>query len=131
MEGKDLPVAKRTSRIFPELTRSDFLRNELLAIRSKLSATEESFQIGAILKIIRFPNSPFELHQPFEAAGDQPQAIKELVEGIEDGLTAQTLLGVTGSGKTYTMANVIARTGLPTLIMAPNKNPLPPSSMRK
>lgn len=73
------------------------------------------------MKIIRFPNSPFELHQPFEASGDQPQAIKELVEGIEDGLTAQTLLGVTGSGKTYTMANVIARTGLPTLIMAPNK----------
>ncbi len=73
------------------------------------------------MKIIRFPNSPFELHQPFEAAGDQPQAIKELVEGIEDGLTAQTLLGVAGSGKTYTMANVIARTGLPTLIMAPNK----------
>ena len=73
------------------------------------------------MKIIRFPNSPFELHQPFEAAGDQPQAIKELVEGIEDGLTAQTLLGVTGSGKTYTMANVIARTGRPTLIMAPNK----------
>ena len=73
------------------------------------------------MKIIRFPNSPFELYQPFEAAGDQPQAIKELVEGIEDGLTAQTLLGVTGSGKTYTMANVIARTGLPTLIMAPNK----------
>lgn len=73
------------------------------------------------MKVIRFPNSPFELNQPFEAAGDQPQAIKELVEGIEDGLTAQTLLGVTGSGKTYTMANVIARTGLPTLIMAPNK----------
>ena len=73
------------------------------------------------MKVIRFPNSPFELHQPFEAAGDQPQASKELVEGIEDGLTAQTLLGVTGSGKTYTMANVIARTGLPTLIMAPNK----------
>lgn len=73
------------------------------------------------MKIIRFPNSPFELYQPFEAAGDQPQAIKELVESIEDGLTAQTLLGVTGSGKTYTMANVIARTGLPTLIMAPNK----------
>ena len=73
------------------------------------------------MKVIRFPNSPFELHQPFEAAGDQPQAIKELVEGIEDGLTAQTLLGVTGSGKTYTMANVIARTGLP----------LPLSSTRK
>ncbi len=71
--------------------------------------------------IIRYPNSPFELHQPFEPAGDQPQAIKELVEGVEDGLAAQTLLGVTGSGKTYTMANVIAKTGLPTLIMAPNK----------
>lgn len=73
------------------------------------------------MKIIKYPNSPFELHQPFDAAGDQPNAIKELVEGIEDGLTAQTLLGVTGSGKTYTMANVIAQTGLPTLIMAPNK----------
>ena len=71
--------------------------------------------------IIRYPNSPFELHQPFEPAGDQPQAIKEMVEGVEDGLAAQTLLGVTGSGKTYTMANVIAKTGLPTLIMAPNK----------
>ena len=73
------------------------------------------------MKVIRFPNSPFELHQPFEASGDQPQAIEELVEGVEEGLTAQTLLGVTGSGKTFTMANVIARTGLPTLIMAPNK----------
>lgn len=73
------------------------------------------------MKIIKYPNSPFELHQPFDAAGDQPNAIKELVEGIEDGLTAQTLLGVTGSGKTYAMANVIAQTGLPTLIMAPNK----------
>ena len=71
--------------------------------------------------INRYPNSPFELHQPFEPAGDQPQAIKELVEGVEDGLAAQTLLGVTGSGKTFTMANVIAKTGLPTLIMAPNK----------
>lgn len=72
-------------------------------------------------QVIRYPNSPFELHQPFEASGDQPTAIKELVEGIEEGMTAQTLLGVTGSGKTFTMANVIARTGLPTLIMAPNK----------
>lgn len=72
-------------------------------------------------QVIRYPNSPFELHQPFEASGDQPTAINELVEGIEEGMTAQTLLGVTGSGKTFTMANVIARTGLPTLIMAPNK----------
>ena len=70
---------------------------------------------------LTFPNSPFKLFQPFEPAGDQPQAIAKLVEGIEDGLAYQTLLGVTGSGKTYTMAHVIARLGRPALIMAPNK----------
>jgi len=70
---------------------------------------------------VTFPNSPFRLFQPFQPAGDQPQAIAKLIEGIEDGLAYQTLLGVTGSGKTYTMANVIARTGRPALIMAPNK----------
>jgi excinuclease ABC subunit B len=76
----------------------------------------------AILPVfVTFPNSPFRLFKPFEPAGDQPQAIEKLVEGIEDGLAYQTLLGVTGSGKTYTMANVIARLGRPTLIMAPNK----------
>ena len=68
-----------------------------------------------------FPSSPFRLHQPFAPAGDQVEAIDKLVEGIEDGLSFQTLLGVTGSGKTFTMANVIARIGRPTLIMAPNK----------
>ena len=68
-----------------------------------------------------FPNSPHRLHQPFEPAGDQPTAIAQLVEGIEDGLSFQTLLGVTGSGKTFTMANVIARTGRPAIVMAPNK----------
>lgn len=67
------------------------------------------------------PNSPYELFQPFPPAGDQPQAIAKLIEGLEDGLRFQTLLGVTGSGKTYTMANVIARTGRPAIIMAPNK----------
>ena len=71
--------------------------------------------------IVTFPNSPFKLHQPFLPAGDQPQAIDKLVEGISDGLAFQTLLGVTGSGKTYTMANVIARIGRPALILAPNK----------
>ena len=71
--------------------------------------------------IVTFPNSPYQLHQPFEPAGDQPQAIVKLVEGIEDGLKYQTLLGVTGSGKTYTMAHVIARLGRPALVMAPNK----------
>ncbi|MFN0316854.1 MAG: excinuclease ABC subunit UvrB [Burkholderiales bacterium] len=71
--------------------------------------------------ILTFPNSPFRLHQPFLPAGDQPQAIEKLVEGVNDGLAFQTLLGVTGSGKTFTMANVIARLGRPSLIMAPNK----------
>jgi excinuclease ABC subunit B len=65
--------------------------------------------------------TPFKLHQPFAPAGDQPQAIEALARGLEDGLVCQTLLGVTGSGKTYTMAHVIARTGVPTLILAPNK----------
>jgi excinuclease ABC subunit B len=68
-----------------------------------------------------FPGSPFQLFQPFAPAGDQPQAIEALVEGLADGLAFQTLLGVTGSGKTYTMANVIARAGRPALILAPNK----------
>ncbi|MBC7944343.1 MAG: DEAD/DEAH box helicase family protein, partial [Burkholderiales bacterium] len=71
--------------------------------------------------IVTFPNSPFKLHQPFLPDGDQPQAIKELVEGLADGLSFQTLLGVTGSGKTYTMAHVIARLGRPAIVMAPNK----------
>ena len=71
--------------------------------------------------IATFPNSPYKLYQTFEPAGDQPEAITKLTEGITDGLTFQTLLGVTGSGKTFTMANVIARLGRPTLIIAPNK----------
>ncbi|MEI7445623.1 MAG: excinuclease ABC subunit UvrB [Burkholderiales bacterium] len=70
---------------------------------------------------IEFPGSPYQLHQPFPPAGDQPEAIARLIEGVEDGLSFQTLLGVTGSGKTYTMANVIARLGRPALILAPNK----------
>ena len=69
----------------------------------------------------KFPNSPFELHAPYEPSGDQPEAIRLLSEGLDDGLAYQTLLGVTGSGKTFTMANVIARQGVPAIIMAPNK----------
>ncbi len=72
-------------------------------------------------RIVSFPDSPFRLYQPFEPAGDQPQAIAKLVEGISDGLSFQTLLGVTGSGKTFTMANVIARLGRPAIVFAPNK----------
>jgi excinuclease ABC subunit B len=70
---------------------------------------------------VTYPNSPYSLEQPFPPAGDQPTAINTLVEGVESGLQYQTLLGVTGSGKTFTMANVIARTGRPAIVMAPNK----------
>jgi len=72
-------------------------------------------------QFIRFPDSPFELFLPYLPAGDQQQAIDKLVEGINDGEVFQTLLGVTGSGKTFTMANVIARLGRPAIVLAPNK----------
>ena len=72
-------------------------------------------------KVLTFPDSPFKLHAPYDPAGDQEEAIKKLTEGLEAGLAGQTLLGVTGSGKTFTMANVIARIGKPALVMAPNK----------
>ncbi|HAW44916.1 MAG TPA: excinuclease ABC subunit B [Sutterella sp.] len=71
--------------------------------------------------IKRFENSPFELHAPYEPTGDQPEAIRLLNEGLEEGYMHQVLLGVTGSGKTFTMANVIAKQGLPAIILAPNK----------
>ncbi len=71
--------------------------------------------------VVAFPNSPYRLHQPYAPAGDQPEAIAKLAEGVADGLAFQTLLGVTGSGKTYTMANVIARLGRPAMVLAPNK----------
>jgi len=74
-----------------------------------------------LMIVSTFPGSPYELHKPFEPSGDQPEAIDKLVSGLSDGLSFQTLLGVTGSGKTYTMANVIARTGRPALVLAPNK----------
>ncbi|TDP74852.1 excinuclease ABC subunit UvrB [Roseateles toxinivorans] len=72
-------------------------------------------------EFVSFPDSPFELFQPYPPAGDQPTAIQQLVEGVNDGLSFQTLLGVTGSGKTFTMANVIARLGRPAIVFAPNK----------
>ena len=78
-------------------------------------------QTNTCTPVVTFEDSPFRLHQPFPPAGDQPEAIRLLAEGIEDGLSFQTLLGVTGSGKTYTMANVIARLGRPALVLAPNK----------
>jgi excinuclease ABC subunit B len=72
-------------------------------------------------RFVTFPGSPFELFQPYPPAGDQPVAIDKLVEGVLDGEVFQTLLGVTGSGKTFTMANVIARLGRPAIVFAPNK----------
>ena len=72
-------------------------------------------------EFVSYPDSPFQLFQPYPPAGDQPLAIAQLVEGLNDGLTFQTLLGVTGSGKTFTMANVIAQMGRPAIIFAPNK----------
>ena len=104
-------------------------KNKTAVAGSKKTAKEE----GAILnrciqdppliesQFIRFPDSPYQLYQPFPAAGDQPAAIDQLCAGIDDGLSFQTLLGVTGSGKTFTMANVIARMGRPAIVFAPNK----------
>jgi excinuclease ABC subunit B len=79
---------------------------------------EESPPTG---EFVRFEGSPFELFMPYPPAGDQPAAIAQLVEGVEDAEAFQTLLGVTGSGKTFTMANVIARLGRPAIVFAPNK----------
>ncbi len=72
-------------------------------------------------QFVQFPGSPFELYQPYPPAGDQPTAIDLLVEGVNAGEVFQTLLGVTGSGKTFTMANVIARLGRAAIVFAPNK----------
>ncbi len=72
-------------------------------------------------QFVSFPDSPFQLYQPYPPAGDQPTAIAQLIEGVENGEVFQTLLGVTGSGKTFTMANVIARLGRPAIVFAPNK----------
>src|SRR5574341_954625 len=88
------------------------------SIRSSPRTRAEESAAAALLS---FPESPFRLHELFPPAGDQPEAIEKLVQGIGDGLAFQTLLGVTGSGKTFTMANVIALLGCPALIMAPNK----------
>jgi len=67
------------------------------------------------------PQNKFVIHSPFAPTGDQPQAIDKLVSGLSEGMRAQTLLGVTGSGKTFTMANIIEKTQRPTLVIAPNK----------
>ena len=89
-----------------------------MADATPLEAVPDTQAVG---EFVSFPDSPFQLFQPYPPAGDQPAAIDQLVEGIAEGLSYQTLLGVTGSGKTFTMANVIARTGRPAIVFAPNK----------
>ncbi len=89
--------------------------------RARCCAKISVLPAPAYMSTERFPASPFKLHQTYSPAGDQPEAIEKLIEGINDGLAFQTLLGVTGSGKTYTMANVIARLGRPAMVLAPNK----------
>ena len=84
-------------------------------------STQETPAEPAKGQFVHFPGSPFELYQPYPPAGDQPVAIDKLVEGVNEGEVFQTLLGVTGSGKTFTMANVIARLGRPAIVFAPNK----------
>ncbi|MCC7080251.1 MAG: excinuclease ABC subunit UvrB [Burkholderiales bacterium] len=98
-------------------------RHDTARLRLKVSELlpEPQAAPAAGLPIRTFPGSPYRLHQAFEPAGDQPEAIERLVDGVNAGLAFQTLLGVTGSGKTYTMANVIGRLGCPALVMAPNK----------
>ncbi len=104
-----------------------FYENKCERVKSWLSVKIERFSTNFLNNsmsqagFVEFPNSPFQLYQPYPPAGDQPAAIASLVEGVEDGLMYQTLLGVTGSGKTYTMANTIARLGRPALVLAPNK----------
>ena len=92
-----------------------------VAHQLSLSASQLPASVSAEGVFVNHPDSPFQLYQPYPPAGDQPQAIDLLVEGVGDGLAYQTLLGVTGSGKTFTMANVIARLGRPTIVFAPNK----------
>ena len=65
--------------------------------------------------------NPFKCVAPYELSGDQPQAVERLTSGLQNGMRYQTLLGVTGSGKTFTMAKTIERLQMPTLVLAPNK----------
>ncbi len=93
---------------------------EALRMSTHLSNIEGIAMEGKLPEV-RLSNTPFKVVSPYEPAGDQPQAIEKLAAGIEEGLRYQTLLGVTGSGKTFTMAKTIEAVQKPTLVMAPNK----------
>ncbi|HVB47686.1 MAG TPA: excinuclease ABC subunit UvrB [Burkholderiales bacterium] len=86
-----------------------------------MASTDSPSDAARVANVLTFAGSPYRLHELYLPAGDQPEAIAKLVEGVQDGLAFQTLLGVTGSGKTYTMANAIARLGRPAMVLAPNK----------
>jgi excinuclease ABC subunit B len=103
---------------FMRLSARDYPMSNVTAMKTQAQAQAQTPTQG---EFVNFPGSPFQLFQPYPPAGDQPAAIDQLVEGIQDGLAWQTLLGVTGSGKTFTMANVIARLGRPAIVFAPNK----------
>ncbi len=81
----------------------------------------DGLEMEGKLPEVRLADAPFEVVSPYEPSGDQPEAIQALAKGVTDGLRYQTLLGVTGSGKTFTMAKVIEKVQKPTLVMAPNK----------
>ncbi|GCL61372.1 UvrABC system protein B [Rubrivivax pictus] len=99
----------------------DLPMTDLAALPPLSEQPADDLPVPAQGEFVSFPDSPFQLFQPYPPAGDQPEAIRLLCEGIDDGLAYQTLLGVTGSGKTFTMANVIARMGRPAIVFAPNK----------
>ncbi|HET8694601.1 MAG TPA: excinuclease ABC subunit UvrB [Aquabacterium sp.] len=94
---------------------------DLIDVNAEIPAPSSDASGESTGQFVTFPDSPFQLYQPYPPAGDQPTAIAGLVEGVQDGLVYQTLLGVTGSGKTFTMANTIARLGRPAIVFAPNK----------
>ncbi|MDE2075743.1 MAG: excinuclease ABC subunit UvrB [Burkholderiales bacterium] len=94
---------------------------DLIDVNAEIPAPSSGASGESTGQFVTFPDSPFQLYQPYPPAGDQPTAIAGLVDGVQDGLVYQTLLGVTGSGKTFTMANTIARLGRPAIVFAPNK----------
>ncbi len=105
----------------PDFTGQSQALTSMSSVPEMLPSARSPDEPAAEGVFVSFPGSPFQLFQPYPPAGDQPTAITQLVEGITDGLAYQTLLGVTGSGKTFTMANVIARLGRPAIVFAPNK----------
>ena len=116
-DGHTEPSLAFTSALIPAA-----IAHELKQTRVSSVAPHATISTGLEeARFVSYPDSPFQLYQPYPPAGDQPHAINLLEEGIRDGLMHQTLLGVTGSGKTFTMANVIARLGRPAVVLAPNK----------